>query len=343
VNCPACGFSNSPTANFCLKCKTPLAPQVVDLSRRMMDFNLVRSPSESVPSDPGKPTPEPGTPSPFLPKKPAPGEIVTTPKITPTKRTTESGDALWDRELVRPGQEENVLPTPAKNAPAAEYHPLIERTLEKLKRAQAGTAPPTILTPPPLAPPPPTPRKTRRTPIDSNRVERIEINLNQPMLPFEATAPCISPSPNPQVSRGLTAAPISPRFISGMIDLSFLTGSFLIFLLIVRFIPDFSFSSRSALLGLGMVFVLLGLGYLFLFTAFIGKTLGMDQQNLRVVDFHGRFPNPRQSILRACGYLISTGCFGLGFLWAVFDAEKLSWQDRISGTLIVPQLSSDFF
>jgi uncharacterized RDD family membrane protein YckC len=316
----------------------------------MVDFNLVRPPSESVPSDPGKPKPEPGIPSPFLPKKPAPGEIVKTPQITPAKRTTEPGDALWDRELVRPGQEENVPPTLAKNAPPAEYHPLVERTLEKLKRAQVGTVPPAISTPPPAAmlppppaPPPPTPRKTRRAPTDSNRVERIEINLNQPMLPFDATAPSISPSPNPQVSRGLTAAPISPRFISGVIDLSFLTGSFLIFLLIVRFIPDFSFSSRSALLGLGMVFVLLGLGYLFLFTAFIGKTLGMDQQNLRVVDFHGRFPNPRQSILRACGYLISTGCFGLGFLWAVFDAEKLSWQDRISGTLIVPQLTSDFF
>lgn len=42
VNCPTCGFSNSPTANFCLKCKTPLAPLVSDLNKRLVDLNLVR-------------------------------------------------------------------------------------------------------------------------------------------------------------------------------------------------------------------------------------------------------------------------------------------------------------
>lgn len=350
MNCPACEFSNSPTANFCLKCKTPLAPQGSDLNKRLVDLNLVRPSSGLTSSGADEPQQEQRMAASPLSGTAARMAKEKTKIPMPAPVAAEAAGALWDREFVRPGQEGNAVGPQAEVPPPSGHHSLIERTLEKLKRAQAGAEPPEKLTPPssvsaPEMPtsPAPVPRKIRRATADSSRIERIEINLNQPLLPFDATEPPIITPETPQVSRGLTAAPVSPRMLAGLIDLSFLTGSFLIFLLIVRFVPDFSLGSRSVLLGLVMVFVLLGLGYLFLFTAIIGKTLGMDQQNLRVVDFHGRFPNPRQSTLRACGCLISSGCFGLGFLWSVFDAEKLSWHDRISGTLIVPQLSSDFF
>jgi uncharacterized RDD family membrane protein YckC len=248
---------------------------------------------------------------------------------------------VLDRELVRPNSEGDT-PLPGKVLPAApEQHPFIERTLEKLKRAQpVPPSEPAITTPaqdPPDATPIQTvaPKRSRRINREAPTVERIEIKLNQPLLPFDSTETSSPSSRLPEVSRGLVAAPIPPRLAAGLIDLSFLLGSFLIFLLLVRFVPDFSFGSRSAWLGLGMAFLLVSLGYLFLFTWFAGKTLGMDQQRLHVIDFHGHFPDSRQAGLRSVGYLISTGCFGLGFLWAVFDAEKLCWHDRISGTLIV--------
>jgi uncharacterized RDD family membrane protein YckC len=352
VNCPACGFSNSPTAHFCLKCQTPLAPQVPALSKRLLDLNLVHPSSGLSPSREDELRREQGIAASAMAETAAKTAKVK-PKIpVPGPAAPEAAGALWDREFVRPGQEENAPPRIelTEVLPPSEHHSLIERTLQKIKRAQVGAMPqerPALISPEstPELPtsPTPIPRKTRRTTTDSNRIERIEINLNQPLLPFDATDQAILAHETPQVSRGLAAASLSPRLLAGLIDLSFLTGSFLIFLLIVRFVPDFLFSSRSALFGLVVVFVMMGLGYLSLFVAFQGKTLGMDQQNLRVVDFHGRFPDPRQSVLRALGCLISCGCFGLGFLWSIFDAEKLSWHDRISGTLIVPQLSSDYF
>ncbi len=348
MNCPACGFSNSPTANFCLKCKKPLAPQVSDLSKRLVDLNLVRPYSGLASSGAIEPQPERGTMGSAPSGTAARTAKVKSPSAAPTPAAVEVAGTLWDREFVRPGQEGNAAP--AEVPLPSGHHSLVERALEKLKRAQVGAEPieklpssSPVSTPEPPTSPAPAPRKTRRSAINSDRIERIEINLNQPLLPFDVTEPSIIVPGIPQVSRGLSAAPISPRLLAGLIDLSFLTGSFLIFLLIVRFVPDFSFSSRSVLLGLVMAFVFFGLGYLFLFTAFMGKTLGMDQQNLRVVDFQGRFPNPRQSALRACGCVISSGCLGLGFLWSIFDVERLCWHDRISGTLIVPQLASDSF
>ena len=43
----------------------------------------------------------------------------------------------------------------------------------------------------------------------------------------------------------------------------------------------------------------------------------------------------QEARLRTFGYLVSLGCFGLGFLWALFDPEQLTWHDKISRTLVV--------
>jgi uncharacterized RDD family membrane protein YckC len=53
------------------------------------------------------------------------------------------------------------------------------------------------------------------------------------------------------------------------------------------------------------------------------------------VGFNGSAPAPRQLILRSFGYLISAGMGLLGFLWAFWDEDHLTWHDRISQTYIV--------
>jgi uncharacterized RDD family membrane protein YckC len=171
---------------------------------------------------------------------------------------------------------------------------------------------------------------------DPARVERIEINLNQPLLPFEEGEKSSAVGRTDQVPAGLKSAPVAPRFIAGIIDALFIFGYFLIFPLIIAFfIPEFAFFSRISLVGLGVVLIMIAAAYIFFFTSFVGKTLGMEHQRLRVINFSRRSPIPKEVALRAFGYLISAGCFGLGFLWALFDAEKMTWHDRISGTLIV--------
>ena len=76
------------------------------------------------------------------------------------------------------------------------------------------------------------------------------------------------------------------------------------------------------------------LQYFALFTVFGGTTPGMILRGLQVSSFSGEPPTPRQTLLRTLGYLISAGTLFLGFLWAWWDEDALTWHDRISQTYL---------
>jgi uncharacterized RDD family membrane protein YckC len=48
----------------------------------------------------------------------------------------------------------------------------------------------------------------------------------------------------------------------------------------------------------------------------------------------GDRPSPRQLLLRSLGYVLSAGTFLLGFVWACWDEDHLTWHDRISRTYL---------
>jgi uncharacterized RDD family membrane protein YckC len=87
----------------------------------------------------------------------------------------------------------------------------------------------------------------------------------------------------------------------------------------------------------GATLVLFYAQYFALFTIFGGSTPGMMVRGLRVVSFDGSVPTSRQMAWRSFGYLISAGTFFLGFLWALWDEDRLSWHDRISQTYLTPR------
>ncbi len=76
--------------------------------------------------------------------------------------------------------------------------------------------------------------------------------------------------------------------------------------------------------------------YFALFTIFGGATPGMMVQGLRVISFDGGVPASGQMVERSFGYLLSAGACFLGFLWALWDEDRLCWQDRISQTYLTP-------
>jgi uncharacterized RDD family membrane protein YckC len=76
------------------------------------------------------------------------------------------------------------------------------------------------------------------------------------------------------------------------------------------------------------------LQYFALFTIFGGTTPGMMIRGLQVVSFSGDTPTPKQMLLRSAGYMISAGTFFLGFLWAMWDEDELTWHDRLSRTYL---------
>jgi len=81
--------------------------------------------------------------------------------------------------------------------------------------------------------------------------------------------------------------------------------------------------------------------YFSIFVTFAGGTPGMQMLGLHIVRLDGSLPDTRQLVWRSFGYLLSGATLALGFLWAVWDEDHFTWQDRISQTYITaaPPLS----
>ena len=70
---------------------------------------------------------------------------------------------------------------------------------------------------------------------------------------------------------------------------------------------------------------------------FNGQTLGKMMLRLRVVKKRGGRITVLDALLRnVFGYMVSQ-IFLLGYLWALFDAEKQTWHDKMAGTVVVEE------
>jgi uncharacterized RDD family membrane protein YckC len=322
--CPSCGGENLITASLCSRCSMPLAhlTQASSLAARMVELRKARQAER----DPG-------------------GQE---PTVQPPVR--DGLRHILDREFIRPlPGEDRTGQTVTETAFKGEYHPLAERALEKVNRARverseapvskqaASTPVEPELDNPKLSPPAAlAARKTKRqSSSDRRKIERIEISLNQGLLPFEAVEAPSTTLLEDVLSQGLTAAPLSSRMVAAAIDALFVLGCFLLFLGIVFFLPDFAFLTKSSFLGLAAVLAMIATTYLFLFIATGTQTLGMEYENLKLVSFEDRSPSAKEIGLRVFGSFTSLGCFALGYIWAFFDPDRLTWHDRISKTLIV--------
>lgn len=63
-----------------------------------------------------------------------------------------------------------------------------------------------------------------------------------------------------------------------------------------------------------------------------GQTLGMRAWRLRLETDDGSSPSITVASLRFFVAIVSLIPFGLGFLWQLWDKDKLTWHDRIAGT-----------
>jgi uncharacterized RDD family membrane protein YckC len=140
-------------------------------------------------------------------------------------------------------------------------------------------------------------------------------------------------------------ASFDDRRLAGLIDffcLAFAYGGFLG--LFGSLGGHFTLSKLSAAVCVA-TFAVVYMQYFALFTIFGGTTPGMMLRGLQVVNFSGEPPTPRQMMLRSVGYMLSAGTFFLGFLWAMWDSDELTWHDRLSRTYLsveqtLPELES---
>ncbi len=159
----------------------------------------------------------------------------------------------------------------------------------------------------------------------------------------DALSPALAPGEERKSLPGLhPVASIDDRRLAAVIDLVCLLFAYGGFLTLFGSLGgQFTLSKLSAAVY-AIAFAIVYLQYFALFTVFGGTTPGMMMRGLQVVDFSGEPPTPRQMLLRSAGYVLSMGTFFLGFLWALWDEDELTWHDRLSRTyLSVAQTFAD--
>ena len=66
-----------------------------------------------------------------------------------------------------------------------------------------------------------------------------------------------------------------------------------------------------------------------------GMTLGMQAWRLRVQTLDGASITLVQSLIRFLVACLSLALLGLGYWWVLFDGQRRSWPDIVSGTQVV--------
>lgn len=107
---------------------------------------------------------------------------------------------------------------------------------------------------------------------------------------------------------------------------------------IVLFIIGFIAGLFLAIFGLDSIFIgiLINLAYHWYFwTRRDGQTPGKSAVNIRVIKTDGTPISDSDAIIRVFGYYVSSIALGIGFLWAIFDANNQGWQDKMANTYVV--------
>ena len=165
---------------------------------------------------------------------------------------------------------------------------------------------------------------------DENRRMDIDVSV-APGTRSGASATSLSAQPKLR-STVYPVASLEERRLAALIDaicLLFAYGGFLA--LFGSLGGQFTLNKLSAAVYAAS-FAIVYLQYFALFTIFGGTTPGMMFRGLQVVSFCGDPPTPRQMLMRTAGYLLSGGTLFLGFLWAWWDEDTLTWHDRVSRT-----------
>jgi len=128
------------------------------------------------------------------------------------------------------------------------------------------------------------------------------------------------------------------RFNAGVFD--FLIGSFLSFVLLLPFIiAGGSWFTPTGLLAFVATCSIVMFIYLTMSVGLAGKSFGMHIFSLEMIDIGGEnYPTFHQSAVSAAIYLASVAFLGLGFATALFDEDRRTAHDLLSGTLVVREL-----
>ena len=186
-------------------------------------------------------------------------------------------------------------------------------------------------------------RRSTPAPRGANRTTADEpvLDLEAPS-PFERLASRRADAPAQAPTRGdrePLAASVGPRFLAALVDAIILGSIALAVLYLTLKVCGLQFAHVAVIppVPFSAFLLLVAIGYLTLFTAAGGQTIGKMAAGIRVVSTdveHLRVPLGH-SVLRAAAYLASALPAGLGFLPAVLGADRRAIHDRLADTRVV--------
>jgi uncharacterized RDD family membrane protein YckC len=135
-------------------------------------------------------------------------------------------------------------------------------------------------------------------------------------------------SVSPQIP--LKTAPLEDRIMAGIFDLALIVSAFAIFVLVFAACTAHPPSGKPALVAAGLVLAGFGLLYQYLFFKYADGTPGMRYAKIALCTFEDENPTRKAMCMRVLYVLLSAAPLGLGFAWAWFDPDRLTWHDRLS-------------
>lgn len=131
------------------------------------------------------------------------------------------------------------------------------------------------------------------------------------------------------------AAPFAMRFNAGLFDL--IVGGFSALLLLAPFmLSGGSWFSLTGFLAFLVTSALVMFIYMTTAVGLFGKTIGMKIFSLETIDIEENdYPTFHQAAVSSSVYLVSLALGGIGFLPALFNTDRRTAPDLLSGTVIV--------
>jgi uncharacterized RDD family membrane protein YckC len=142
------------------------------------------------------------------------------------------------------------------------------------------------------------------------------------------------PAPRPTQVPAIELASLSRRVLAGVVDATLVAGAFLAAAALAANNASELPALRNVEIGSLVALLVAGAAYKFLFFTLARATPGMKYARIALCTFDGGAPTRAQRYARLAALLLSILPVGLGFAWAIFDDQHLTWHDRITRTYL---------
>ena len=119
---------------------------------------------------------------------------------------------------------------------------------------------------------------------------------------------------------------------------SLLIGAIVLVLSLLLVFVNGGYPESGSFVSFIQFFILIFAGpifYSYFWIANKGQTTGMQAWKIQLVTIDETELNIKKSMLRCLISTISFACFGMGYLWILYDKDNLSWSDILTKTKII--------